>query len=265
MPYGIQQPAVSGQIRLLEKSLGVALFHRRPFWLTAAGEMLFKQVDPFFSSLTELPSQIQGCSSNHLRLAAPAIVLRNYLPKIAKRFKHRYSGFRLTLHDANQAAAEELLRNGDIDMAITELEGTPGFSIKSRTIMRLPLALLVPASRKTRSIQELFRNGIAQENLISLPNDEVISKQFRAGLTKLKVGWTPTIQVASLELVELYASLGFGIGLSVALPRASRKNGVRSLPLKTLPSLNVAALWRGELVPLAAALLKEIDVAATHL
>ena len=264
MPYGIQQPAVSGQIRLLEKSLGVALFHRRPFWLTAAGEMLFKQVDPFFSSLTELPSQIQGCSSNHLRLAAPAIVLRNYLPKIAKRFKHRYSGFRLTLHDANQAAAEELLRNGDIDMAITELEGTPGFSIKSRTIMRLPLALLVPASRKTRSIQELFRNGIAQENLISLPNDEVISKQFRAGLTKLKVKDTDDPSgVARIGRTIRFAWIG--IGLLVALPRASRKNGVRSLPLKTLPSLNVAALWRGELVPLAAALLKEIDVAATHL
>ena len=37
MPYGIQQPAVSGQILQLERDLGVKLFNRRPFALTPAG------------------------------------------------------------------------------------------------------------------------------------------------------------------------------------------------------------------------------------
>jgi len=36
IPYGIQQPAVSGQIIQLEEYLGVTLFQRRPFVLTAA-------------------------------------------------------------------------------------------------------------------------------------------------------------------------------------------------------------------------------------
>ena len=33
MPYGIQQPAVSGQIARLEEFLGIKLFNRRPFAL----------------------------------------------------------------------------------------------------------------------------------------------------------------------------------------------------------------------------------------
>ena len=37
MPYGIQQPAVSGQLLQLEKNLEVKLFNRRPFSLTDAG------------------------------------------------------------------------------------------------------------------------------------------------------------------------------------------------------------------------------------
>jgi len=38
MPWGIQQPAVSGQIKQLEESLGdTKLIHRRPFALTPAG------------------------------------------------------------------------------------------------------------------------------------------------------------------------------------------------------------------------------------
>ena len=37
IPYGIQQPAVSGQVGSLEKDLGVRLFERSPFRLTPAG------------------------------------------------------------------------------------------------------------------------------------------------------------------------------------------------------------------------------------
>ena len=37
IPYGIQQPAVSGQMLALESNLGVRLFERVPFRLTAPG------------------------------------------------------------------------------------------------------------------------------------------------------------------------------------------------------------------------------------
>ena len=51
MPYGIQQPAVSGQVAQLEQYLGVVLFHRRPFALTPQGEKLYKFIQPFFANL----------------------------------------------------------------------------------------------------------------------------------------------------------------------------------------------------------------------
>ena len=41
IPYGIQQPAVSGQIIALENFLGAKLFQRRPFSLTPTGQELF--------------------------------------------------------------------------------------------------------------------------------------------------------------------------------------------------------------------------------
>ena len=49
IPYGIQQPAVSSQIIQLEEFLGVTLFQRRPFLLTAQGEELYSFIKPFFS------------------------------------------------------------------------------------------------------------------------------------------------------------------------------------------------------------------------
>ena len=60
MPYGIQQPAVSGQILQLEKNLGLRLFHRRPFALTAAGEELYAFSKPFFSQLDQIAGRLRG-------------------------------------------------------------------------------------------------------------------------------------------------------------------------------------------------------------
>lgn len=47
MPYGIQQPAVSGQLLQLESHLGVKLFRRRPFELLPAGTELYEFIRPF--------------------------------------------------------------------------------------------------------------------------------------------------------------------------------------------------------------------------
>src|SRR5215510_8018341 len=60
IPYGIQQPAVSGQVGQLEEYLGVVLFQRRPFSLTPAGAKLYEFITPFFSSLETVALELQG-------------------------------------------------------------------------------------------------------------------------------------------------------------------------------------------------------------
>src|SRR6516164_11168270 len=58
IPYGIQQPAVSGQVAQLEEYLGVVLFQRRPFALTPAGQKLYAYIQPFFSNLDQIASEL---------------------------------------------------------------------------------------------------------------------------------------------------------------------------------------------------------------
>jgi DNA-binding transcriptional LysR family regulator len=265
MPYGIQQPAISGQLAQLERTLGTKLFHRRPFGFTPGGARLFDAIEPFFARLTELPDQILRHATQRLRLAAPAIILRDYLPKIFVDYKRRYPDFRLTLHDANQAIAEELLRKREIDLAITELEGRPASFINSCILLRLPLVLVVPKRAAFRTIADFFDDGTPSQSLISLPPEEVISKHFQAGLRKLGLGWTATIEVSSLELIDLYASLSFGVGLSVAVPGLRRKSGLNVVPLRKFASLTIAALWSGDLSEPAAAFLTDIKKLASRL
>ena len=169
------------------------------------------------------------------------------------------------MHDANQGVAEELLRKHEIDFAITELQGRPTPPIQSCTLVRLPLVLVVPKEARVHKASDLFHRDAAAPNLISLPADEVISKHFHAGLRKLGIAWPSPIEVSSLELIDLYTSLGLGVGLSVAVPRGRRIRGLRVLSLPRFPPLAVAALWIGDLSDLAATFLCDIKILATRL
>jgi DNA-binding transcriptional LysR family regulator len=258
MPYGIQQPAVSGQILQLEKTLGLKLFQRRPFTLTPAGRELFAFAEPFFGRLREMPHRLRGEENTLLRLAAPATILRNHLPAVLREHKRKYPALRLQLHDANQASAEALLRRGKIDLAITELEGKPAAGINSAVLFKLPLVLVVPRSLKVKTAAELWRDGAPQETLISLPPEEVMVKQFHARLARLGVNWPTRVEVSAMDLIPIYVSLGFGVGLSLAAPGSRLEKGLRSLALPQFPSLVIGVLWQKDLRPSSQAFLEEI-------
>jgi DNA-binding transcriptional LysR family regulator len=258
MPYGIQQPAISGQLSQLEKTLGVRLFERRPFGLNPAGAKLFEEIEPFFAGLRDLPAHVRGYAEQHLRLAAPGRILRDYLPDIIARYKHRYPNLELTLREANQARAEQLLRRREIDIAITELEGPTKSSFRGYDLVQLPLVLVVPLRSKIRAISDLFQDGRPIQKLISLPSSEVLSKTFHTGLNKLGLHWPMTIEVFSLELIDIYTSLGFGAGSSVFLPGRKIPNDLRLVPLPKFPRLRIGAFWLGKLPAIGELMLTDL-------
>ncbi|MFN2540658.1 MAG: LysR family transcriptional regulator [Chthoniobacterales bacterium] len=265
MPYGIQQPAISGQLAQLEKTVGTKLFHRRPFGLTPAGAKLFAEIESFFAALSELPNQVRGHATRRLRLAAPATILRRYLPELFGEYKRRDRDFHLTLFEANQAIAEELLRKREIDIAITELEGKPASGINSCVLLRLPLVLIAPKRTTFGKLADFFNGESPSQSLISLRSEEVIPKHFHAGLRKVGFSWKPSIEVSSLELIDLYTALGFGVGLSVDVPGPKRQSRLRVLPLPKFPPVTIAALWSGELTGPAATFLADVKKLAERL
>src|SRR3954470_1431010 len=118
MPYGIQQPAVSSQIRLLEEDLGVKLFERQPFQLTSKGEALFAFVRPFFGNLDDIKAQLSQRTTPQLRFGASELVLREHVPPVIAQVREKYPGLRLAMRAGVQPQLETLLRERELDLAI---------------------------------------------------------------------------------------------------------------------------------------------------
>ena len=148
IPYGIQQPAVSGQIAKLEESLGTKLFQRRPFALSPAGTELFEFIRPFFENIDVVAERLRQNSSPQLRIAAPAIVLHDYLPEILQRLRTKFQAFRLYLHEAARTEAERLLLAREVDLGIMLIDKKSRSGIQVRPLLELPLILLVQKKSK---------------------------------------------------------------------------------------------------------------------
>jgi DNA-binding transcriptional LysR family regulator len=265
IPYGIQQPAVSSQIAQLEEHLGVTLFQRRPFALSPPGQKLFDFIQPFFSNLETIEAELQGGLAPRLRLGGPAIVLRDYFPRIFQNLRNKFPGLKLSLHEGNQPEFEHQLRRGEIDLAITPLENKTGPGIHSLPLLELPLVLLAPKESKITEAGQLWRRDKITETLICLPADEWMSRIFQQGLSKMGVDWFPGIETSALDLIAIYVAGGFGLGVSVAIPQLSFPANVRAISLPDFPPVVVGALWRGKAKPLLQACLDEFQTRALAL
>jgi hypothetical protein len=100
MPYGIRQPAISGQLRRFEKELGVTLFRREPFQLTESGEELYEFARPFFDGVDTVELRLRTQSSPRLRIAASELVPQHYLPSAIDKFRRRHPDVRFALQRA---------------------------------------------------------------------------------------------------------------------------------------------------------------------
>ena len=265
MPYGIQQPAISGQVIQLEETLGVTLFQRRPFSLTPPGQELYDFVKPFFDNLTPVAEKLQGGVSQHLRIAASETMLRDHLPPILQELQRQFPKLKVTLREGYHPQVVSWLQQQELDVSVGLVGGKSPAGIHGIPMFSLPLVLLVSKRSKLKSAAELWKRDRIEETLISVPSNEPISRAFQEGLARRKVDWFSGIEVSSVELAQTYVANGYGIGVTVAVPKVVYHPEVRLVALDGFAPVTFGVLWQGRRSPLIEAFLKILEQAARTL
>lgn len=262
MPYGIQQPAISGQVIQLEEFLGVTLFQRRPFSLTPQGRELYEFARPFFDSLTPTAERLRGGVSQHLRVAASETVLRTFLPGMLQDLRKAFPKLKVSLREGYHPQVVTWLLAQEIDLSIGLIGEKPPSGVYAVPLFELTLALLVPKNSKLKSADELWKRDRIEDSFITVPSNEPILRAFRDGLAKRKVDWINSVEVSSVEMVQTYVAHGYGIGVLVHVPELNLRPDVRVLPLADFERVTFGALWQGRKTPLMEGMLGELRRAA---
>lgn len=253
MPYGIQQPAVSGQLLQLEKSLGVKLFNRRPFSLTDAGDELYDHVYPFFSRLADVEENLKGGVSQHLRIAASGAVLRHHLPELLADLRKEIPELRLTLRDVEPSDVHRCLLNQQADLAVSVINASNGDGLREVELMPLPLMLLLPEDHPAECLDDLIIEGDPEVSipLVGLPKNEVVTQLFQKGVNARKLSWSVAVEVDSLDGVQHFVRCGFGAGIGLRIPGMVMPKGVKAIDLEGFPPLVLGIVCQGGLKPIA--------------
>lgn len=259
MPYGIQQPAISAQIRQLEDSLGKPLFQRRPFELTAEGETLLAFIEPFFSRLPGVAEKLRGGADHGLRIACPEIVQRDYLPALLSAVRAETPDFHFSLHSGRVDEIKAGLRAGEIDLGLATCVSPEGEGVEFRELLRIPPVLLVAEDSPVRSAEEIFGMDRIDLPLITLPRGEPTVALFLGELEKRRIEWFPMLELAGLDLVARFVTGGHGVGLALEIPGAPKPEGVRVLELPDFPDIGFYALTAGAAPPMAEGVVREAE------
>jgi DNA-binding transcriptional LysR family regulator len=265
MPYGIQQSTISAQILQLEDTLGKSLFRRRPFELSAEGRLLFDFIEPFFGGLEPLAERIRGGAENHLRIACPEIVQRDYLPALLTAVHARMPGFHFALESGRVSEIRESLRAGRIDLGLATISETDTPGIESHLLLQIPLVLLVPKTSDLTSAGQILARDRIDLPLITLPRHEPACKLFQEELQKRGIDWFASLELAGLDLISRYVAAGFGVGLGLQVPGADPPHDLLELPLVGFPEVRFGALTSGRISELTGHFLTEARAVAREM
>ncbi len=213
----ISQSTLSGQVRQLETSSGVALFERkaRGVSLTADGEALYKITSRMFAALAEAGMLLKQprTAGGRLRVAADGVV--HCLP-ILRLLKTRRPHLAFSLTVQNSESVIETLLEYRADIGITaQLPRDDRLHVRSLASMRLGVFVAAQhpwAERTGMNLAEL--EGAA---FVLRERGSRTRAIFEQNLARAGVGLGPVLEVVSREGVREAVAAGFGVGVTADL------------------------------------------------
>lgn len=144
----VSQPAISAQLRQLERSLGTTLLHRstRRVTLTPAGEQFLMRTRSILQQLEAAQNEMQAHSSvmtGRVRIGATQVLGSLPLPRLMSGFRARFPEVTLALRSGLVDALLDELDGGDLDVVIGPSHGADA-RFRSARLATESLVLITP-------------------------------------------------------------------------------------------------------------------------
>jgi DNA-binding transcriptional LysR family regulator len=235
------QPAVSLQVRKLERELGRPLFDRarRAPVMTEAGRALYDGARDLLERMEGLAELAGGGEpAGTLTVASNLSLISHFLPRAVRRFHRAHPKVLLRLLNRRSRDIGRCVEEGDADLGVGFLvHDGPG--LQSTVLFTSPLLLIAPAGEAPSLDKVLAGPVVHFEEGADLRR--FLERAF-AGRRSLE----PVIELPSMELILQFVGDGFGSTIlpAFALSKSARKRfAVRTLGRSVKP-LEVCAYTR---------------------
>lgn len=250
----IVQPALSKQISLLERELGVRLLERtkRHVQLTNAGVAFLEDARKTIAhaEMAAERAHLAGRGERGvLRIGFIAPAIFNLLPRTLRAYRTRFPGVRLRLSEVSNRSAIDGITSGHLDIAFVRLPIENDRRVCCVTVSDEPVILALPAGHELAEQAEVDLRSLAGESfvMISRAQEPALYDHYVAWC--LEAGFSPQV-VHEVDRTHVAVGLvagDMGVAFVPTCARAMAHPGVAYLPLRSpAPRLVMGALWPSE-------------------
>ncbi len=209
------QPAVSQSISQLEKSLGIRLFNRTPrgVSLTQEGRLIYEYARTAINLLEtgeQKLYEMQGLLSGELRLGVGDTATKLFLLPFLDKFHKLYPDVSLNLVNRTSLELCELLKNGEIDIALCNLP-VDDPAIQSEPCMAIHDVFVAGPAYRDKIDHPLTFQELAQLPLIFLERKANSRRYVEQFLLSRGILLAPQIELGSHDLLISLAEINLGI------------------------------------------------------
>jgi DNA-binding transcriptional LysR family regulator len=220
---GMSQPAVSQQLRNLEKALGTDLVDhgKRPMRLTAAGRGFLARTQTILTQLRLAHSELTVMDLGHLDELSIGLIDdfdNDLTPRLVTILAASLTGCRFKLVTAPSHEITRAMQDGDLHIAVVASTGTAPSGLTEHRLVRDPFILVLPQGTEP-TLAAL--HGLP---FLRYAREQMIGQQIEAHLKATGLAFDGRFEVGShLALMAMVAQrIGWTITTPLGFMRAAR-------------------------------------------
>jgi LysR family transcriptional regulator, hydrogen peroxide-inducible genes activator len=251
----VTQPALSMQIRELEREIGGELVERRPgdIALTELGREVAERAETILTASRDLVdfARHRALLSGHLRLGIIPTLAPYILPRVLPQLQQQHQQLQLEVRETQTKTLLEELARGELDCVMLALPAE-GADVETLELFDDPFLLALPASEPLPARGKVSTGDVDQRRLILLEEGHCLRDQALAFCAAPKLNAASRdvpagLGATSLATVMQMVANGYGVTLvpQVAVYAEVRDDRVKLMRfVDPQPARTVGLAWR---------------------
>ncbi len=215
----LSQPAISLQVRALERELDTVLFERHGprINMTREGQELHEMARPLVEGLETLNARFNrrmkgDLDSGEVVIAAGESTIIYLLPRLVQQFRESYPNIHVQLRNVTGRDGLAMIRDDEVDLAIGSMLDVPS-DIDYQPIYAYEPALIMPLGHDLADNDDVQIEDISPYGLILPPRRLTTWRMVDRVFQQHEVPFNVTLEVGGWEVIKRYVELDFGVSI----------------------------------------------------
>ncbi|HOD48946.1 MAG TPA: LysR family transcriptional regulator [Candidatus Hydrogenedentes bacterium] len=240
------QPAISQQVKALEKELGHLLLERKTCRLTPVGSLLYDRARHILNETESLSRELEDfdeTQAGELRVGTSDTTALYVLPEVVLQFALAMPQTHLVMVNRPSHAIAEQVARGELDLGIVTLP-VDNDELIERDLFEQQLVLVVPSNHALASRNRVNLSELSEEPFLMLNPHTRTGTVLQAFFTREAFAPQVVLDSGSFEVIKRYVGEGIGVAFLPSVAITPEDRGLAIVHVPGLPRVRIGVIQR---------------------